>query len=317
MTKKQTAFRLCTAFLSMVFIFMFTGCGNNAEIENLKNQLSEKDAELATLNKQLDYYTSENDSYTLENEAVVTVIGGKVQSVTEQFLTLVTISGKIGFSVWKKNDEVVSGENVLNVRLEGIERDVTFTAIYNCIGIMAVIGNLSNDKTVKTINQFKNSINTDPIFKAYYSYDPTNTSQPCTFDGNGGEDRFCIDELNKSPDIYCYKLSNSANVISFFKIFLPDGVAPAEKFDNSTTEEVTEPVSGEDEQTAQEPVNYDLFDEEGQQRRNYNDNDALVFWMNTQEIDLSKNANVCVSISNQLAGTLSDTKKISILIKHS
>jgi len=278
-------------YIAIVFLCLASCVKSNKEI-------SAKDEQIATLTKQLEFYTSENDSYTTESGFTLTIEGGKVMNVTDEIVEISALENKAGFSVWKKDGKVYSGEPILRLPLDSIEQNSTYTALYNCIGILAVSRNLSNYKTDMSISEFSETT----LFKAFYKFTPNNQSQKYLFTFDGGSNTFSTsifpcDELDKQTRLNCYSASVGSGQISFFKIFMPENVDP---YKTIAQEPDAEPVP--------------LVDEEGNQMRSYTDDDARVFWMNTQTIGDSMSASACVSLSNQKEGEENETKKISLLL---
>ncbi len=284
------------ALMSLVS-FVFSGCSGGGD-SKLKQELAEKDTQISTLTQQLEFYTSENDSYTTESGHILTIEGGKIASVDDTIITIKTLEGKSGFSVWKKDGKVFSGENTIKISIDTIEENATYTALYNCVGIMAVKeGNLSIEKAVKPLGEF----NYSSLLKACYEFAPNNANQKSTYKIIGNDitytsSIFSCDEFDKNEVLNCYTASIANSQVSFFKIFLPDNVDPYNVISNELGDDVP------------------LFNESGEQQRTFKNDDALIYWMNTQDVGTKVNASVCVSLTNQKEGSEAESTKVSILL---
>ena len=306
------SFRFSSFLLAFVFVAslgLFAGC--SGDVDKLKSQIKEKDGEIASLTKQVEYYTTENDSFTTEDSIVVTVNGGKVEEKADKII-IHSLRDKLGFSVWEKEESgkakvIVSAENSITIDKADITKNVTYTAKYNCLGVMLVNKELTISGSTK-ISQL-NLQQSDILFKSYYEFTlngqaQTQNAQHSVSPNGIIPSIIAVDENDNLMD--CYKVSTNMPTITIVKIYLPDNVDPYTKV-------VHEP----DIETGMTIVPEDLLDEEGNQQRTFDNGDALVFAMQTVNLLSNSTASVCVSYGNQASGESNKAERISILINRS
>ncbi len=290
-------FSLVSFLLIGACALCFIGCSGGAELDKLKAKNAEQAAEIERLNSALSQYVDDNDSYTTDDGHTITIIGGKVDDVSDNYITIRSLSWKIGFSVWKKGNDIVSAENYYKIDKDLIGSDVTYTALYNCIGVGVVAGSVANTSNEAiTYSALRSSYGS--LFEAKYSFAEEQSTITSSYTTNSGIPNIKVrsDEFVASPDLECFTVSTNESSVRFFKIFLPDDTNPYEIPEAIEEEELEE---GQEQPTA------------------FNDDKALVYFVNRQEVTSNKNASLNVSFSNQKTDSSREEKQICIVVKKS
>ena len=315
---KKNSFKLSSLMAAVMFLFsitLFVGCGGSSDAA-LKKQIEEKDAEIASLNAQLEAYTNQKSSYTSPSGATINVVGGtlEVKEITESYekvpyLYIHSMKNKPGFAVWERETggqkTIVSAENTYQVgAVSDIRTDATFTAKYTAIGFMIVSGNFASG--VSSVGEFTGT----SIFSAKYSFTPGNPITNNNFSVTGGTGiSYAMDEVDYDELLECYKLTTTENAVSFVRIFLPDNVDPYKVIEPQPAE--PQPSEGG---TSVSSVDEPLLDDAGNQIRTYTNNDALCFVMRGVNLaNTDSNKSVCFSCTNRKSEN-AEVKKLSVIV---
>ncbi len=290
LSKNILAFFLVAIFFGAMILF--SGCGNEAEINKLKEEISQKDSEITVLNQTIEKLNAENDVYEDEGGHKITVIGGRILE-RENDILVYSLPDRKGFAIWLQNDVPYSGENVFRLSKRAILVNTEYKAVYSCIGFMAIkldSGNLdtSGNATGASYKEFATQLNgTTTLVNAKYSFDnnmlTTNIATSELIQVNADEIR---DVTNSELVNFVDKQTNTGANIWFVKLYVKDGVDPYNY----------QPAEGEEHGTA--------------------DGDCVsVFIMDKITLSNSSSISKCISIDNRKAGEEEETKVYSIRIR--